>query len=167
MWADIISFSREGALYLVSFVLATIGLGGCVLPYAGHFAILGAGIAYAMAKGDPYPGWQLWASLTLLAIFGTFVDNIATAIGAKKFGGGRSAFWFCMLGLVIGSLAFFPLGVIIGPFTGAFLAEWLIAGSEPKAAAKAGLGAALGLLTGIGCKLLIAFIMIALIVMSY
>lgn len=114
-------------------------------------------------KGEPYPAWWIWVLLSFLAIFGTIVDNITTAIGAKKYGGGQAAFWFSLVGLIIGSVAFFPLGMIAGPFLGAFLAEWLVRQQAPRKAALAGLGALLGLLSGVGCKIFITLVMVLVI----
>lgn len=165
MWSDILQGTWTGLLYAASLVLALVGIGGCILPYAGHFIILGSCMTYALAQGEPYPAWPVWVWLVLLAVFGTFVDNLTTALGAKRFGGGRAAFWFSLLGLVIGTVFFFPEGLILGPFAGAFVAEWLLARRSPKDAAKAGLGATLGMLSGAGCKILIAFIMMLTILL--
>lgn len=167
MQTDILNEAWQGLLYITAALLAILGLGGCILPYAGHFLILAGGVFYALAKGEPYPDWRMWALLALLAIIGTFIDNLTTALGAKKFGGGKAAFWFSLLGLILGTIFLFPIGIIAGPFAGAFLAEWLIARRSLRAAAKAGAGAMLGMLSGIGCKFIIAFAMIALITASH
>lgn len=162
MWPELMHGTWNGVLYGLSLILALAGLVGCVLPYAGHFLILAGCATWVIATGAPYPPWWIWLILTLMAIFGTFVDNLTTAFGARKFGGGRWAFWFSLLGLIIGTLMFFPLGFILGPFAGAFLAEWLVVRRPVREAAQAGLGATLGLLSGVACKILIALMMIAL-----
>ena len=97
-----------------------------------------------------------------LAVFGTLVDNITTALGARKFGGSKQAFWGSMIGLFVGAFIVFPFGIIIGPFLGAFVAELHFQKKNAKDSAKSGLGATLGLLAGVLAKMLIVGVMLIL-----
>ncbi len=145
-------------LYGLALVLAAAGLLGCVLPYPGHLLVLGGCVSAAFAKGAPYPAWWIWVLLAALMIFGTIVDNITTMMGARRFGSSKAAMWGTLPGIIIG--AFFPpFGLIIGPFAGAFLAEMIFARKDAKASASSGMGATLGYLAGVVCKLLIAGVM--------
>lgn len=154
------------ALYISAALLYMAGFLGAVLPYPGCFVALGGSVCYALAAGQPYPAWWLWLILALLAIFGTLVDNITTAMGAKKFGGSKQAFWFSMLGLFIGAFFVFPIGIIAGPFLGAFIAELVIVRKNAKDSAKSGFGAMLGLLAGVLCKVIITIIMLIITIIS-
>lgn len=153
-------------LYISAGLLYMAGFLGAVLPYPGCFVALGGSVCYALAAGQPYPAWWIWLILALLAIFGTLVDNITTAMGAKKFGGSKQAFWGSMLGLFIGAFFAFPIGIIVGPFLGAFIAELVLVRKNAKESAKSGVGAMLGLLAGVLCKVIITVIMLIVTLIS-
>lgn len=149
-------------LYVAAAVLFIAGFAGAVLPYPGCFVALGGSVCYAVAAGAPYPAWWFWVLMLALAVFGTLVDNITTALGARKFGGSRQAFWGSMIGLFVGAFIVFPFGIIIGPFLGAFVAELHFQKKNAKDSAKSGLGATLGLLAGVLAKMLIVGVMLIL-----
>lgn len=150
------------ALYTAAVILYIAGFMGAVLPYPGCFVALGGSICYAIAEGGPYPSAWFWIIMLGLAIFGTLADNITTAMGARKFGGSKQAFWGSMIGLFVGAFFIFPFGIIIGPFLGAFIAELHFQRKTAKDSAKSGLGATLGLLAGVLAKLIITGIMLAI-----
>jgi uncharacterized protein YqgC (DUF456 family) len=149
-------------MYVAAVVLYIAGFLGAVLPYPGCLVALGGSVCYAVAAGAPYPAWWFWGILLALAVFGTFVDNITTAMGARKFGGSKHAFWGSMIGLFVGAFIVFPFGIIIGPFLGAFVAELHFQKKNAKDSAKSGLGATLGLLAGVLAKMLIVGVMLIL-----
>lgn len=149
-------------MYVAAVALYIAGFLGAVLPYPGCFVALGGSVCYAFAAGEPYPSWWFWGSMLALAVFGTLVDNITTALGARKFGGSRQAFWGSMIGLFVGAFIVFPFGIIIGPFLGAFVAELHFQKKNAKDSAKSGLGATLGLLAGVLAKMLIVGVMLIL-----
>ena len=155
----------SGALYAAAVLLYIAGFMGAVLPYPGCMVALGGSVCYALATGEPYPAWWFWGILLALAIFGTLADNITTALGARKFGGSKQAFWGSMIGLVVGAFFIFPFGIIIGPFLGAFIAEYKYQSKTARDSARSGLGATLGLLAGVLAKLIIMGIMLVLTVM--
>ena len=149
-------------MYVAAAVLYIAGYLGAVLPYPGCLVALGGSVCYAVAAGAPYPAWWFWMILTALAVFGTLVDNITTALGARKFGGSKHAFWGSMIGLFVGAFFVFPFGIIIGPFLGAFIAELHFQRKSTKDSAKSGLGATLGLLAGVLGKIIVVSIMLVL-----
>ena len=151
-----------GAMYVAALVLFIAGFLGAVLPYPGCLVALGGSVCYAVAAGAPYPAWWFWVLMLALAVFGTLVDNITTALGARKFGGSKQAFWGSMIGLFVGAFIVFPFGIIIGPFLGAFVAELHFQKKNAKDSAKSGLGATLGLLAGVLAKMLIVGVMLIL-----
>ena len=151
-----------GVWYMAAVVLYIAGFLGAVLPYPGCFVALGGSVCYAVATGEPYPSWWFWGILLVLAVFGTLVDNITTALGARKFGGSKHAFWGSMIGLFVGAFFVFPFGSIIGPFLGAFIAELKLHKKNTRESANSGLGATLGLLAGVLGKIIIVSIMLVL-----
>lgn len=150
----------SGALYVAAVLLYIAGFVGAVLPYPGCLVALGGSVCYAVAAGDPYPSWWFWMIMLVLAVFGTLADNITTALGARKFGGSKQAFWGSMIGLFVGAFFVFPFGIIIGPFLGAFVAEWHFQKKNAKDSAKSGIGATLGTLAGALAKMLIVGLML-------
>ena len=159
-------FASQDYLALCMYIAAALcyiaGYLGAVLPYPGCFVALGGSVCYAIATGSPYPAWWVWLVLVLLAVFGTLVDNITTALGARRFGGSKAALWSSMLGLFVGGILFFPLGVIIGPFLAAFIAELIIMRKTPTDSAKSGFGATLGTLAGVLAKVVVTGIMMVI-----
>jgi uncharacterized protein len=87
-------------------------------------------------------------------------DFLSGMFGAKKFG----ATWRGVTGAVLGGIVglFFSLpGIILGPFIGAMLFE-MLGDQEFKKAAKAGVGATLGLILGVIGKFTIGVAMMVL-----
>lgn len=155
-WDVFAASSRVVLLWVAAGILIPAGIVGCILPYPGHLFVLLGCIAAAFAKGEPYPAWWVWALVVLLGIIGFLVDNFTTAMGAKRFGSSRSAVVCSLLGLLIGGVFFFPVGLLIGPFIGAFAAELLLARKSAGQATQSGLGATLGVMAGFAGKLFFA-----------
>lgn len=150
-----------GLVYVLAALLMAAGALGCVLPYPGTLLGLVGCICWALAGGEPYPPAWVWVALSLLALLGSFVDNLFALMGAKRFGSSRAATWCSVLGLFVGSF-YFPVGIILGPFLGAFLAELLISRRNVGASTYSGIGALLGSLMGMVAKLLILGIMLGI-----
>ena len=113
-----------------------------------------AALLHAVLTGFQPLTWGYLIALAVLAGFAFVIDNIAAAWGARKFGGSSAAAWGALLGGLVG-LFLGPLGFLFGPILGAVLAEMLISKKEPLEALRSGVGTLLGMLGGIGAKLLI------------
>jgi uncharacterized protein len=113
-----------------------------------------AALLHALLTGFQPLGWGYLIALGILAGFAFVVDNIAAAWGAKKFGGSSAAAWGALIGGIVG-IFLGPLGFLIGPVLGAIAAEIIVSKKEPLEAAKSGVGTLLGMLGGIGAKLVI------------
>jgi uncharacterized protein len=150
---------------LLALVVMCIGLAGSVLPgIPSTPLVLIAAIGHRLYFGDAGPSILVLVLLGLLMLFSLAVDYLASMVGAKKLG----ATWRGVLGAVVGALVgiFFSLpGIILGPFIGALTFE-MVGGREFKEAARAGVGALLGLLVGAIGKLACCVAMIALFAMS-
>lgn len=123
------------SLAFIIFLVAWIaGMVCTFLPAVPATLIIFAGAAIAMLLD----GFQAGADLPFLLGFGLVtllvmsVDNVASAWGAKKYGGGKEAMW----GAIVGGL----LGMLLGPL-GLFV------------------GTLVGILAGIGAKLVLHFVM--------
>ncbi len=142
------------ALFVVIWFGAMIATLVPIIPATA--IIWGAALLHAALTGFQPLSWTDLLGLGVVAILATLVDNIAAAWGAKKFGGSSAAAWGALIGGLIG-LFLGPLGFLIGPFAGAVLAELIVSKKQGYDALRSGVGTLLGLLGGIGAKLLIHF----------
>ncbi|MFO7952089.1 MAG: DUF456 domain-containing protein [Bacillota bacterium] len=92
------------------------------------------------------------------------IDNLFSGMGSRYFGGSKAGFWGAAIGLSIG-LFFFPLGLLLGPFLGAVLAE-LIYRRQTAQAIRSGVGASLGFFGALPFKLVLEVGMIAWFITS-
>src|SRR5512133_1198264 len=132
---------------VLALALMLAGLIGAVVPgLPGMPLLIVAAVGHRLWFGDSSASVLVVVLIVVLAIVAQLLDYLAGMVGAKKMG----ATWRGVVGAVAGGLVglFFSLpGILLGPFIGATLLE-LIGGREFKAAAKAGLGATLGLVVG-------------------
>ena len=152
-----------GEIIGLSIVLLVMlaGLVGCIVPaFPGTPLILAVVIVHRLVFGAASVSNLVLGILVALTAISVLFDFLAGLLGANKFG----ATWRGAIGALLGGLVglFFGLiGILIGPFLGATLLE-LLGGREFNKAAKAGLGATLGLFAGIVGKFAIAVVMILL-----
>ncbi len=148
-------------LWVLALALVVVGLAGLVLPAMPGAPLLFAGLLLAAwADNFAYVGWGTLVILGVLALLTYVVDFAATAFGAKRFGASKRA----IIGAAIGGLVglFFGLpGVLLGPFAGAVIGE-LSAQRGLHDAARAGIGATIGLALGAAAKLALAFSMLGI-----
>lgn len=138
----------------LALLLMCAGLAGSILPgIPSTPLVLLAAIVHRLYFGEHGANNWVIGILLVLTVLSLVVDYLASMVGAKKLG----ASWRGVLGAVVGGLIgiFFSLpGILVGPFLGAMSFE-MIGGREFKVAARAGVGATLGLLVGalgkLGC----------------
>lgn len=137
---------------IIGIILTLLGIVGCVIP-----GLPGTPLNFVAIL---FLHWTRYAEYTSKQLF--IYGAIATAIylidtylpiwGTKKFGGTKRGVWGSIIGLLIGMFFFPPIGIIIGPFLGAFIGE-LTGGQDSQTALKSGLGAFFGFITGTALKL--------------
>lgn len=131
----------------LALILMSFGLLGSILPgLPSTPLVVLAAIGHRLYFGQQSASNGVFVILLVLMAVSLVMDYLASMVGAKKLG----ATWRGVLGAVVGGLIgiFFTLpGIILGPFLGATLFE-MIGGREFKEAARAGVGAMLGLLVG-------------------
>ncbi|MCB0805416.1 MAG: DUF456 family protein [Bacteroidales bacterium] len=135
-----------------------VGIIGCVLPILpGQIFSWASLLILQLTQNPPFTVKFLvtWALITAAV---TVLDNVVPIWGTKKLGGSKKGIWGATIGLIIGIFFFPPLGLIIGPFLGAFTGE-LLAGKDTNTAFRSGLGSFLGFVAGTFMKLGISFIM--------
>ena len=163
-WSGVLSWdSVSGSLlYALAVVLFLLGFLGCALPYPGHLVLLGGCVAWTFAREAPMPGWGVWTMLVLLALLGSFTDNLMAMVGARRFGSSSAAIWCSGLGMIIGGIFLFPVGLLLGPFLGALICELAYARKTMKDSVKSGLGALIGAISGILAKFVVGAIMLGI-----
>ena len=140
------------ALFILIWLGALVATFIPVIP--ATLLIWGAALLHALLTGFQPLTWGYLLALGILAAAAMLVDNLAAAWGAKKFGGSSYAAWGALVGGLLG-IFLGPIGFLIAPFIGAVLAEVLFAKKTWLEAGKSGFGTLLGILGGVGMKLLI------------
>ena len=151
------------ALSILAGLLLLIGFVGCVVPVLPG-PIIGYCGLLALIPTEKCPSTLVLVTMGLVVAAVTIADYVVPAIGAKKFNCSRWGTVGCFLGTIVG-LFFVPIGILLGPFLGAFLGE-LIAMKPIGAALKGGVGAFLGFLSGVLLKILACAAMSAVAIVS-
>lgn len=149
---SIIIYILLGIVSLAGLVLTVINLPGIWLIFG---ATLVAGIMDKFQNITPI----ILLVFFILCVASTFADNIAAALGAKKFGGTG----WGMAGAVIGGIVGLFLGawgIVLGPLVGAVLFEMLFAKKDMTTSLKAGWGTFIGILVSMILKLGLSVVII-------
>ena len=150
------------AFSILAGLLLLIGFVGCVVPVLPG-PIIGYCGLLVLIPTEKCPSTLMLVTMGLVVAAVTVADYVVPAIGAKKFNCSRRGTVGCFVGTIVG-LFFVPIGILVGPFLGAFLGE-LIAMKPIGAALKGGLGAFLGFLSGVFLKILACIAMTFVYVM--
>ncbi|MDC1106236.1 DUF456 domain-containing protein [Prolixibacteraceae bacterium] len=143
----------EYILITLSVLFLLAGFIGCIIPMLPGPPLTLVGYCFVLFLPNVViPEWYVVTFWTLLMVTITVIDNLLPAWGTKKYGGTKYGMWGSVIGLFIG-LSFFPIGLVVGPFLGAFLGE-RISGHNSKSATRAGVGSFIGLVAGTLLKLI-------------
>lgn len=151
------------AMVAVGVALLMLGFVGCVVPVLPG-PILGYCALLALMPTSHCPSTTMLVVMGLAVVVVTVADYVVPLLGAKTFQCTRWGTVGCFVGTIAG-MAFFPVGLVLGPFLGAFLGE-LIAGRSSAAAARGGVGALLGFLAGVFMKIVVCLALAAAFVCS-
>lgn len=141
--------------FLVFLVAWIVGMVGTFVPVVPATLIIFAGTVAATL----IDGFQVWPDLPFLLTFAvitfliSMIDNLASAWGARRYGGSKQAVWGALIGGLVG--IFLPFGLIVGPLGGALVAELFVVRKPVTEAVRAAWGTLIGLLTGIAAKLVL------------
>lgn len=153
-------------LWIAAVLLVLVGIAGTILPaLPGTPLVLLGLVLAAWADGFQKVGWFPLAVIGGLTVLSLVVDFAATSLGAKRVG----ASWLAVTGAAVGTIVglFFGIpGLILGPFVGAVLGEYLARRNRDQAL-KAGIGTWVGILLGTAGKLALIFMMIGVFVFFY
>ena len=153
--------------WTVSLTLMLLGLCGAVFPVLPDSLLIlgGAVLQHYTVHGIHEVGWWTLGILIALCVLAHGLDFAAGALGARRFGASR---WGALGGIIGGlvGLAFFPVGLFLGPVVGALCAEMIFAGRSLGPAVKSGWGTFLGTTAGMVAKLVIDLTMVAIFLWS-
>jgi hypothetical protein len=154
------------ALYALAILLVLVGLVGVVVPVLPGGALIFAGIVVlAWADGFARIGWMPLSICAVLVVLMWLADWTAAALGAKRLGASPWGIAGAFLGLFAG-LAFGLPGVVLGPFLGAALFEYL-RDRDLGRAARIGGGTLVGFLLGTAVEYALASTMLGVAVVSW
>lgn len=152
----------ESALVIVSFLCLIIGFFGSFLPILPGTMLSWLGLLLFKFTSYADYGWPTLIVLGLIVVIYQLLDYFLPIYGSKKLGGSKYGMIGASVGLLVG-LIFSPFGlisVIVMPFLGAFLGEFLIQRQHHKKALKSAFGTFVGFMlsTGIGMFITLMFL---------
>ncbi len=142
-------------LSILAIAFGVVGCIGCIVPilpgvmlaYVGYLCL------YFCSYSDISVAWLVvFGVLTLIV---SVLDYLLPSYMTKKFGGSKAGERGAMAG-VIGGFLLGPVGIVVGPFVGAVVAELINDGSDRQRAFKSGIGSFLSFFVGTGIKLVVA-----------
>jgi len=156
----------DAALWVLALLLVLAGIAGAVLPAIPGAPLVFAGLLLGASVDDfAKVGWFPLVVIGLLAGATIAVDFAATALGAKRVGASPLALVGAALGTVAG-LFFGFVGVLVGPFLGAALGEY-VARRDLRQAGRAGLGTWLGIVLGSAAKIALLLAMVGVFAVAW
>lgn len=150
---------------VLTVLVMLIGTACSLLPgIPGTPIVLVAAVGHRLYFGPE--GAQTWVLvvLSVIMLVSLLLDYLASIYGVKRMGGSWWGILGASVGAIVGMFFAFP-GILVGPFAGAVLFEWLH-GRRTREAMRAGVGAVLGLLGGAIGKLACCFAMIGLFIVN-
>ena len=154
----------ETLIIILAIAAGIIGIAGSILPGLPGPPVSWVGMLLLYLWGSGTNADGLPMSTIALVVWGVVVvvvsviDYVVPMYFTKLTGGSKYAGRGAMIGLLAGILLT-PVGMILGSFLGAFIAELCYAKKEPAPALQAALGSFIGFMAGTGIKTIVAVIM--------
>ena len=158
----------ETIWWTIAIALMAVGLFASVFPVLPDSLLIlaGAYLQHFTVHSARTVGWGTLGTLTVLCILAHVVDFTAGALGAKRFGASKWGAVGGIIGGLVGTIFFFPVGLFLGPVAGALCAEVIFAGRSLGPAVRSGWGTLLGTTAGMAAKIVIDVAMVGLFFVS-
>lgn len=145
---------------ILAVLLFLAGMATIVFPVLpGHLLIVAGMLVYGLFAGFEGLTAGFFAGQAAAVVLAFLVDYAANVWSVRRYGGSRAALWGSLAGTLAGVFLLGPLGIILGPFLGAFGGE-LLAGGKPGQALRVGIGTLVGFLGSTVMKLAIGAAMV-------
>ncbi len=120
--------------------------------------------AFALFDGFVHISLTGLAILAGIVLLSMLVDTLSGIVGAKYGGASKKSIIYGFVGIIVGTVLFFPLGGLLGLFGGVLIAEFM-AHRNQNLALKAATGSLIGTFVGmvINCILAISFLVTFLV----
>lgn len=153
-------------LCIAAGVLLLVGFLGTFVPVLPGAPLAWVGLLAAHFSEYNYITVTCLIITAVVAVFVSIADNIFPVAMTKKFGGSKAATTGATIGLIAG---FFigPWGIILGPFFGALIGEWINKKGHNEGVFKAASGAFMGFLLGTGLKMITVLAFIWIFIISF
>ena len=142
-------------LLIVSLLLCLIGIVGSFLPIIPGPLTSWLGILLLNLTSAVEFNLNFVLITFTVAVSVGILDYIIPILGVKKLGGSRSGQIGTTVGLIVALIILGPIGIIIGPFTGALLGE-MSTNKSIKDSLKPAFGSFIGVIAGSVIKFLIS-----------
>lgn len=152
---------------IIKFIFAfamLIGVIGALLPVLPGAPLTFGSILLAKILNFSGLSWWLIALFGLLTVIGIILDYVVPIATTKKMGGSRYGIIGLIIGLIVG-IVFAPFGfvsIIVAPFLGALVGEFLYDRTDQKRAVKAALGSVLGYFLTSGYEILLSLAILSI-----
>jgi uncharacterized protein len=115
----------QTAIFGITLVVMLVGLFGLMVPvFPGMLVIWLAALGFGIVVGFNTLGIWMFALITVLAVAGSILDNVFMAAGARQGGAAWTTLFLGVVGGVVGTILFPPVGgLILAPLV-IFLLEW-------------------------------------------
>lgn len=143
-------------LVISGFLCLVVGLIGAVAPLLPWSLLSILGILLIHRTGTYQIPFMWIIIFVILVILANIIDYYLPIWGTKKYGGTKAGVWWSIIGMIIWFFVIPPFGMILWPFIGAFVWEYLAVGSSWKKALRSARGSFVGFLLTTGLKLLIS-----------
>ena len=151
--------------WILALLCFTAGLLGVWLPLVPGLPLMALGATLFKVLQPDRLSWITVAVFVLGAILGQVMELMASGWAAKKAGAGKAGSRGAIIGALVGLFFGLP-GVLLGPPIGALLGEWLVRRQPFKRAAKAAMGAVIGLFAGAFGKFLLGWGLVMILLMD-
>jgi len=144
----------SASILTITLLVMLVGLFGLIVPiFPGITVIWLAALGYGLVTGFSTLGWVLFAVLTVLMIVGVTIDNVLMNAKAHKEGAAWTSLILGMVGGLLGTILFPPIGGILAAPLVVLLLEYLRQHDFNKA-----LLTVRGLLIGWGASFVVRFL---------
>lgn len=151
---------------IITILVIILGIAGTILPMIpGIPLVFLAILVYGWMEGFKLITGNYLLIIGILTLLSIAFSYLSAVLGARHFGSGRLGLWGALIGTFAGLLLFPPIGLLIGPFAGAFIGEY-ISVQDTEKAIKAAFGSLLGLFTGVVFNLAIGIYMLVTFLMN-